>query len=235
MKNDKEKLIGILGGLGPLATINIQEKIIKNTKASKDQKHIKTITFSDPKIPNRSNFINCEGPSPIPYIIKDLKKLEYLGSDFLIIACATSYAFLSEIKKQIKKPVINIIDETIHYILKRFKAKKIGILASSGSIKTKIYQKPLISAGFNIIDLPNIFQEKYVNKAINDIKANRLKQAEEKILKAIDFFAANKADLVILGCTELPIVIDSKKIRNIIIIDINEIIALSIIKKAKYK
>jgi len=233
MKNTREKLIGILGGLGPMPTIDIQKKIIQNTKAGKDQDHLKTVVFSDPKIPNRSDFLDNKGRSPVPYIINDLKKLESFGADFLIIACATSHAFMPEIKKQIKKPIINIVDETVHYIQRKFKPQKIGILSSNGSVKMELYKKPLVKAKFKVIDLPPLLQKKYINKAIADIKANRMEDARKKILKALDFFVLHKVNLVILGCTEIPLVFDSKRNKGMIIIDLNKIIALSIIKKVK--
>lgn len=224
-------MIGILGGMGPLATLDIQKKIIENTKAAKDQDHIKTIILIDPKIPNRTEFINGNGADPVPYILDDLKKLESFRVEFLIIACVTAHAFVSKIEPRIKTPILSIVNETINYVRKNFSKKKIGILATSGSVKIGVYSDSLANFGFEIVS-PSREIQINVDSAIDDIKKGNSKEAQRKLLDAIDFLISfNHVELIILGCTDIPLVINSKKIKGVDILDINEVIAASVVRK----
>src|SRR5690625_5272269 len=103
------KIVGILGGMGPAATSELFEKIINNTKATIDQEHVSTIIINDPMIPDRTEYILGKGTSPIPRLVKNIKKLSEIGADVIVIPCMTAHTFISELQSYSPVPIINAI------------------------------------------------------------------------------------------------------------------------------
>lgn len=135
-----EKVIGILGGMGPEATIDLFYKIIKLTPAEKDQDHLRIIIDNNPKIPDRIAAILGKGEDPLPVLQETARNLEKAGADFIIIPCNTAHYFLSSIQESIKIPILNMIEETAKETQKRIpQIQKVGLLASIGVYETKIY------------------------------------------------------------------------------------------------
>jgi aspartate racemase len=113
-----EKTIGILGGMGPEATAYLFRKIIRHTKADKDQEHLKVIIFNNPKIPDRTDFILEKGTeNPLPYLAEAAKELQRSGADFIIIPCNTAHYFYEDICRAVSIPVINMIEAVADEIL----------------------------------------------------------------------------------------------------------------------
>ena len=104
------KTIGIVGGMGPEATLSCFEKVIKNTPAKTDQQHIRVVIDSNPKVPDRTAAIIGNGESPVPSIVHSCHAVEMAGADFIIIPCVSAHFFLSEIQKQIDLPILSILD-----------------------------------------------------------------------------------------------------------------------------
>jgi len=135
-----EKIIGILGGMGPEATIDLFYKIIKFTPAEKDQEHLRIIIDNNPKIPDRTNAILGTGKDPLPELITTAKNLEKAGADFIIMPCNTAHYFISKIQKNISIPILNMIQETANDVKRVFPDfKKVCLFASKGTYKTKLY------------------------------------------------------------------------------------------------
>ncbi|GAH53208.1 unnamed protein product, partial [marine sediment metagenome] len=107
-----EKIIGILGGMGPEATVDLFHKIIKFTPAKKDQDHFRIIIDNNPKIPDRTAAILGKGEDPLPALQETARNLEKAGVDFIIIPCNTAHYFLPQIQKSVNIPVLNMIEET---------------------------------------------------------------------------------------------------------------------------
>ena len=107
-----EKIIGILGGMGPEATIDLFTKIVKSTKAKKDQDHLRILIDNNPKIPDRTLAIQKKGPSPLPRLIQSAKTLEKAGADFIIIPCVTAHYYVDRLQKRVNIPILHIAEET---------------------------------------------------------------------------------------------------------------------------
>jgi aspartate racemase len=172
-----EKIIGILGGMGPEATIDLFYKIIKFTPAEKDQDHLRIIIDNNPKIPDRTAAILGKGKDPLPALQETAKNLEKAGADFIIIPCNAAHYFLSSIQESVKIPILNMIKETVKETQKKNSSiKKVGLLASIGTYKTKIYHQhfkkfkiPLIlkegDVSVPLIDPTRVLAEAAVRKA----------------------------------------------------------------------
>ena len=190
--------LGIIGGLGPLASSYLYEMITKKEKAKKDQDHLNIIILSHPSIPDRTKYILKESnDSPLPFLIEDAKILENLGVKMISIPCNTSCYFHEELQKEINIPISNLVKNTVKYI-KEKNIKNVAILATKGTIKSKLYQKELEKENIEYTT-PN---EEKVTKIIYDyIKAGKEVTYElfNECIKDI------KTDAFILGCTELSL------------------------------
>ena len=218
MKN----ILGIIGGLGPLASSYFYEMITKKTKALKDQDHLDIILLSHSSIPDRTSYIlDNSNDNPYPYLLEDCKLLEKLGAKMISIPCNTANYFHSKLQKQINIPINNLVKETVKF-LKDKDYKKVAILATEGTIKTKLYQNELDKYKINYV-LPN--QDKVTNIIYNYVKKGR--DVPKKLMDNIT--SEIKADAYILGCTELSILKEKLNLDNRFI-DPLEIEASNILK-----
>ena len=142
------KTIGIIGGMGPLATVHLFERIVLRTKAEKDQEHIRVLIDSNTNIPDRTKAILGNGKSPVKELVNSAKILENGGADFLIMPCNTAHYFIEEIKKNISIPFINMIEESVKFTYDKYgKEAVVGIMATDGTIKTKFMRIIMLSWG----------------------------------------------------------------------------------------
>ena len=235
-KSVKEKIIGIIGGMGPAATSDLLSKIIKLTKAKKDQDHIHVIVDNNPKIPDRSQAIFNNGESPIPALIESGKMLERAKVDFIIIPCNTAHFFYDELKSHLKIPIVHMIKEVAKKIHKEFpNVRKVGLLSTLSTIKAELYQKELIDFNIEVIK-PDEKVQDMVTEAIfgeDGIKRGYFKgRSKQLIYSAIDNLINNGAELIIGGCTEIPLVVDLKTV-PLPFISSNQVLAESAVSIAK--
>lgn len=190
--------LGIIGGLGPLASSYLYEMLTKRTKAKKDQDHLNIVLLSHPSIPDRTKYILKESNnSPLPFLIEDAKLLEKLGVKMISIPCNTSCYFHKELQKEINIPINNLVKNTVKHI-KEKNIKRVAILATKGTIKSNLYQKELEKEKINYIT-PN--QDIVMEIIYNYIKAGKevTKEIFNKCIKDAE------VDAFILGCTELSL------------------------------
>lgn len=225
------KTIGIIGGMGPLATADLYTKIIKFTLAEKDQEHVPVIIDSNPLIPDRTAYILQGGESPLPEIVKSIRRLEAAGCDFLIMPCNTAHHIIDEIKATTKIPFINMMEETVKVVAEMYPGEKVGLLATDGTAKSGAYHKYFASVGLDVI-IPKDHQEDVMDYIYKGVKTGNLEKDLKGLEMAIHEMEAMGATIFILGCTELSAV--SQKIRTIdkVLLDPLEILAVRSIKEA---
>ncbi|MBR3229859.1 MAG: aspartate/glutamate racemase family protein [Bacilli bacterium] len=190
--------LGIIGGLGPLASSYLYEMITKRTNAKKDQDHLNIVLLSHPSIPDRTKYILKESnTSPLPFLIEDAKLLEKLGVKMISIPCNTSCYFHENLQKEINIPINNLVKNTVKYI-KEKNIKKVAILATQGTIKSNLYQKELEKENISYIT-PN--REKVMELIYDYIKAG--KEVTNELFN--ECIKNAEVDAFILGCTELSL------------------------------
>lgn len=189
--------LGIIGGLGPLASCYFYKLITEKTKANKDQDHLNIIILSDAKTPDRTEYIlDNTKESPYPYLLRDCQTLEKLGCKLISIPCNTSSYFHEELKKHINIPISNMIENTTNYIKDKYKTA--AILATTGTITSKLYQNALEKNGIKYV-FPN-------QENVMTIIYDYIKQGKEVPLTLLnDTIKDLNCDCYILGCTELSI------------------------------
>jgi len=204
----EEKVIGILGGMGPEATVEIFHRIVKATPAKRDQDHLRIIIDNNPKIPDRTAAILGRGRNPLPVLVETAKNLERAGADFIVMPCATAHYYYAELSKNVNIPVLNMIELTAQAIKERFPyAKKVGLLATVGTIKARIYDQVLEKAGIEIIVPPASLEEKVMKVIYDVVKAGKALRDKRAIYEVADYLIEKGAEVIIYGCTEIPLIL----------------------------
>ena len=205
----KEKTIGILGGMGPEATLDCYAKIIQNTPAKTDQEHLRVIIDSNPKVPDRTAAIIGDGPSPVPILVAGCRTLQSAGADFIIIPCVSAHFFLEEVRHQIQVPILSIFDAVSDTISSQHAdIHTVGLLGTTGTISGGLFQKRLASANIKTL-VPDDTHQTKIMAAIYDIKNSRPKRSRKQItsdLAAVaESLVSKGAQGIVAGCTEIPL------------------------------
>lgn len=197
------KTIGIIGGMGPLATVDLFKRIVDKTKAECDQDHIHILIDCNTDIPDRTKSIISQGQSPLKEMIKTAKTLENAGADFLIIACNTAHYYYKDLSSTITIPILNMLEETTKFIKNKYgKDVVVGLLATDGTISTGIYNRYFEKKGIKVI-YPKETQGKVMDYIYQGVKKGNYEGCKEGFLDAVQELRDLGADLVLLGCTEL--------------------------------
>lgn len=206
MKECKEGILGVLGGMGPQATNTFYQRIIDRTQAEKDQEHLQVLIWSDAKIPDRTAGI-LAGPEAAEQVYQALldgaRLLERAGCTVLAIPCNTSHYFADRLQAQLRIPIIHMIRETVAAIQAMGK-KTVGILATDGTVQTGIYQKELTAAGLTPVTLPERLQKTVMSIIYDEIKKGET-GSREKFGEVDAWLRQAGCDCAILGCTELSV------------------------------
>ena len=203
----KEKILGVLGGIGPLATVYFMDMLVKMTDADCDQAHIPVLCFNHATIPDRTAYILDQSqPNPLPVMEEDAKILERAGASYIAIPCNTAHYFYEQLQEAVSIPILNIIEETVGYITSQNPGvKKIGILATEGTIAARSYQKVCAARGVDYA-IPNAGDlRSLMNIIYGQVKAGKEPDFEE-FMRIIGVMKHDGCDAVILGCTELSII-----------------------------
>lgn len=201
-----DNVVGVLGGLGPLATAYFMDMVIKKTDSNKDQGHINMLVYNHATIPDRTAYImNSERESPLVDMIEDAKSMEKNGVSFIVIPCNTAHYFYDEIQASVRIPVINIIDETVNRIVELKREDKVGILATDGTLYSDTYQRTLNKRKINYLEPSKDQQESLMEIIYGQVKCGKevdIQRFNEIILD----MRAKGCSSIILGCTELSII-----------------------------
>lgn len=204
------KTVGVLGGMGPDATVDFMAKVIALTPAAKDQDHLQMLVDHNPKVPNRRDAILADGEDPGPALAAMARRLQEAGAEFLVIPCNTAYVFQDAITAATSIPLISIIDVTIDAVSEQSPgAKKVGILATDGCLMAGVYQDQLADQGFEPIlptdiELTNFMD--LTNKIKSGYQGEVVAGAMRKLAQALE---SRGAQAIIAGCTEIPLVLDA--------------------------
>ncbi|SMB93743.1 aspartate racemase [Desulfonispora thiosulfatigenes DSM 11270] len=224
------KTLGIIGGMGPEATVDLMMKIIKKTPAKVEQDHIRVIADNNPHIPCRIKAIMENAESSGPMMVEMAKNLEKAGADFLVIACNTAHYYFKDVEAAVNIPVLNIIDETVKVLLQE-KVQKVTLLATKANIYTGLYDKALNQTGIELVLPSEAYQEKVLD-VIAKIKAGKYEEARSYTDEIINHCMELGAEAVILGCTELPMAFCDQENLPIYLYDPADIISEVIVTKA---
>jgi aspartate racemase len=228
--------IGILGGMGPEATNRLCALITALTPASKDQEHIPVITFNNSLIPERVGAIAGRTTSPVPEMIRTARVLERAGADMLLMPCNLAHYFINEVQREIRVPLLDMIDETVRFVVAKYPdVRRVGLLASTETIKHGLYHNSFANYQRDVLSPDATEQESKVMKAIygrEGIKSGHKEGPRKLLMEAALKLEAEGAQLMIAGCTEVSLVLEQNQL-PFAVVDPMEVIARVAIEKAR--
>jgi aspartate racemase len=211
MTKDTEKIAGVMGGMGPDATVDFMAKVVALTDSGRDQDHVHMIVDQDPSVPNRQVAIR-EGTSGVTEALGAMaKRLEDAGADFLVLVCNTAHVFLDGVHAQTSIPFIHLIDESVKEIDRVCPdAKVVGVMATDGCLATNIYQEAITASGRESLE-PEGEDLTELMRLITEIKSGNKGEDIADAMRALAEVMVEKgADVLISGCTEIPIVFEGE-------------------------
>ncbi len=219
-----EKILGVIGGLGPKATAYFYNLVIDSTKADVDQDHIDAIYLNHASMPDRTRAILFKKTDELKrLLIEDAKLLESLKVSHIAIPCNTSHSFYDEVQNSVNIPVINMIDEAIKYVKEKYpETIKIGVLATNGTREMRIYDKYAESNSVEIVYPSSVGQDLVMRAIYEGVKAGKYVNPSE-LDSVINELKGKGCDAVILACTELSVIFN--EINNPFIIDALKVLA----------
>lgn len=209
-----ERVIGVLGGMGPEATASFYMKLIRETKVSSDQDHFRTIIDSNPKIPDRTKAILYDGPSPVSDMIKTANNLKTAGATIAVMPCITAHYFFGVIQEAVDLPMHHVLKGLNAYIEETYpEVKKIGVLSTTATRKTGLFQTHIKSG--EIIYPTDFEQEHRVMEAIfgdNGIKQGNTGDYPKTLLADVAerLIREEDCELIIGGCTEVELALKAE-------------------------
>lgn len=202
-------LLGVLGGMGPLAAADFLAKLVAETPATRDQEHIPYVAWGVPQIPERPAAILHGGESPLPQMLHGIAALKQAGATVVAIACNTAHYWHDDLVQQGGLPILHIADAVCDMLADRgIKTGKVGLLGTDGTIKAGFFQRRFAARGLDCLLSSRADQDQLVLPAIAAVKANDLPRAHGLAVDAVTRLLDGGAQAVVLACTETPVAID---------------------------
>lgn len=198
----KRRLIGVLGGMGPLATVDFMQKVIEATPVERDQDHVPLIVYSVPQIPDRVSAAFAGTNEPLPAMLIGIKTLEQAGVEAIAIACNTAHAWYDELAASTKVPIIHMVQAVISATPKN--SGPFALMATLGTLHTGIYQRYMAEAGWQAL-VPKPDVQAIAIDAIAAVKLGEIERARASFDVAAARLLESGAERLLLACTELPV------------------------------
>ena len=220
---EKKYTVGIIGGMGPEATIDFMSRVIALTPSQRDQDHIHMVVENNPHIPDRQ--ATAENDLIAIELTAIAERLEVAGADFLVLPCNTAHVFIDDLLKNIQIPFVHIVNETVNEIVKEHtNVKNIGLLATDMCINSGIYHQAIKSVDRTTLVLEQQDQKSCM-QLIYDVKKGKYsKSTKTDMVRLADQLIQKGADIIIAGCTEIPLILDTKSI-NVPLVSSTEVLA----------
>ena len=203
------RMIGILGGMGPAATADFYQKIIRATPAKTDQEHLKVLIFSNPQVPDRTVAIRGEGPDPLPVLVAGAEVLIQGGADFITIPCVTAHYFYDALQRAVSVPILHMIGEAVMSVLAEYPGvRRMGLVATTGTLQSRLFEAFFEPRGYSILTPDSAVQTSTVMEAIYSVKhGESLERPQHLIREVAEDLRLRGAQAIIAGCTEVPLVL----------------------------
>jgi len=229
-----DKVVGVLGGMGPEATVDLMRRVIQLTPATDDEDHIRMIVDNNPKVPSRIKAImEGTGGSPLPCLVKMAENLVTVGADFLVIPCNTAHYYYDELCSSVTVPILNMVEVTVATLLMDNPyIRNAGLLAADAVLRTELYGKRFREKDVDLL-YPSVRLQAGLMDCIRGIKMGRTgSQAVRALQSAADELVNKGAQALIVACTELSIIADGLKV-DARLYDSAQILAEAIVRTAR--
>lgn len=231
-----DRVLGVLGGMGPLASAHFMVRLTLLTPASKDQEHIPAVLWSDPRVPDRGRAMETGGADPYPWLLAGVEGLKRAGCGAIVIPCNTAHVWYDRLASEAGLPIPHIVDAAGTDLARvGIKPGRIGLMGTAMTLRTKLYQQRLTSLGWDCIEPTEAQMARLVTPSIALVKSNQVADAYEPLAEVVNSLAARGASAVVLGCTEIPLGIQAGPVDrlNVPVIDTIDALARAAIAWAR--
>jgi len=206
----KPFLLGVLGGMGPLATLDFQYKLLAATPADSDQQQLPSVVWNVPQIADRQKALAGSGPSPLPQLLHGIEKLNQAGATHIVIPCNTAHHWFAELSRASAAPLLHIVDATMAYLLSlQQQPQRIGLIATQGTLDAGWYQDALAEKGIaTLLPAKDELQQWFV-PGCYAVKRGALQEGGELLALQARALLARGAERLLLACTEVPVALQA--------------------------
>jgi aspartate racemase len=199
------RLVGILGGMGPLATVDLMAKIVAQTPAARDQDHVPVLAWNVPQVPDRQRALAGDGPSPLPAMQQGIARLNDAGATCIAIACNTAHHWHAALQAASEAPILHIARITLEALRRQQVSGPVGLIATQGTLAARLYQDLLEPAGIGCL-LPDAEEmETLFAPGCHAIKRGAVDEGGRLLDTLAEALAARGAARLLLACTEVPV------------------------------
>lgn len=208
MDSAQPRRLGILGGMGPLATVHFYRRLIERTPAGSDQEHVPVAIWADPTVPDRTDALLGRGPSPVPAMVAGLAWLAEAHATCVAIPCNTAHAYVAELREHSDLMILDMV----HAAMEACRTlqpgiHRVGVLATEGTRAARLYEAAGERLGIDVVQVSPLTQQRYVSPAIAMVKqGGDLNRASRYVARAAGELLLSGAEVAIAACTEIPVV-----------------------------
>jgi aspartate racemase len=200
------RMLGVLGGMGPLASAEFMRRLTLLTPADRDQDHIPAVLWSDPRVPDRTAARLGQGEDPLPALLRGIRGLEAAGCGAIAIPCNTAHGWFEPMQAATRLPILHIVDAAATELARLGVTRgRIGVMGTAATLAMRLYQQRLEGRGYDCLVPSEAEMARLVIPGIAEVKANRVAEAHAPLAEAARALAARGAQAVVLGCTEVPL------------------------------
>jgi len=199
-------MLGVLGGMGPLASAQFMLRLTLLTPATRDQDHIPAVLWSDPRVPDRTAARIAGGEDPLPALLRGIRGLEAAGATAIAIPCNTAHGWFEGMQEATRLPILHIVDAAEAELLRQgVTPGPIGLMGTAGTLAMRLYQERLDARGWTCLTPTAAEMDRLVTPGIAEVKANNVAAAYAPLAEAARLLVGRGARAVVLGCTEIPL------------------------------
>lgn len=203
---------GVLGGMGPEATLDFFAKLVRRAGARSDQEHVRLLIDNNPGVPDRNAALSGRGESPGPVLAQMARGLQASGADFLVMVCNTAHAFQDDILNATSVPFVSLIEETRDAVLRQPGVRRVGLLATSTCLDAGLYQSAFAPRGVGTLTLEGAALERFMD-LLYRIKAGDTGDDVRAQMRALAQDLVDRgAEVLVAGCTEVPLVLGAQDV-----------------------
>lgn len=234
MLEPRKKIVGVIGGLGPEATLDFFGKVLEATTAATDQEHLHLIIDNNPGAPDRTAALAGNGPSPAPSLARTAIRLEQAGAEVLVMVCNTAHAFSSAITDVVQIPFLNIIGVTCEAAVKAVPSlRRVGVLATEGALTAGLYEDELRSRGIEHLALEGDSRAEFMDLIMRVKAGDKSDEVRNGMRLLAHELIDRGAEVIIAGCTEVPLVLQREDL-NCPLVNSTDALVTRTIRYARY-
>jgi len=201
-----ERVLGVLGGMGPLASAQFMLRLTLLTPAERDQDHIPAVLWSDPRVPDRTQAKLEAGDDPLPWLLRGVAGLRRAGCSAIAIPCNTAHGWYDAMLAEAGCPILHIVDAAAADLHRQqISPGTIGVMGTAATLAMRLYQNHLGRLGWDCLVPSEDEMQRLVSPAIASVKANCVADAYVPLAEVVRSLATRGARAVVLGCTETPL------------------------------